>query len=381
MPGIYMGASVTIVASRASSAREGFLQERNPEDKYKVGFELPFRDKKGIFGTTVLHKPIYDSIEPLQKRAWALQEEWLSPKSIRFGTNTTFWKCKEAVMDDRPVQERDWRKREYQKQHGKSLQIPETLDAHERLRLASEDWKRIVERYTDRNLTLSTDRLPAISGIAEQFSHRMGDNAKYAAGLWSSTMLQHLLWRVYYSSLLHRPTEYQGPSWSWASVNSCVEFPYKFADMSATIISCTVELANKGAQGIDTRFGAVKSGRLEIRGVLRRAEVLRSPPDVWWGRYQLDFLDVADRRALVDWYPDTVNDAGPEENESTVREVVVFYTLLIASGEFIQCLVLRKDDATGHFTRCGLIQKRIFYLTPEQLSWLECGEVQTIVII
>lgn len=393
MPGIYMGASITICASRASDAREGFLHEREPEDKFKIGFKLPFRDKNGVFSTIILDHYNHNRLEPLQERAWALQEEWLSPKILNLGTYVTSWKCKEILLNDRTTQLRQ--NLNYLEQHGKSSQSSVGQEPCNMLKKASLEWQDIVEDYTSRDLTFSIDRLPAISGIAEQFSHRMGDNVYYAAGLWSSTMLHDLLWYCNQGFLVRRPTEYQGPSWSWASVNGRVHFRSQYTTLKVDIISCNVELAKKEASGVDVRFGAVTSGRLEIQGVLHKAEVMHSrydhddsdddDSDDYPHQLQVVHASVGGSNFCVSWFPDTLDDVEPERETSTVREAEVLYTLMIAAYSNAACfLVLKQDDATGYFTRCGLIDtgyQGSNSLTPEQLSWLRGGELQKIVII
>ncbi|KAE9989729.1 hypothetical protein EG327_002324 [Venturia inaequalis] len=359
IPRIYMGASVTICASRAGEVQEGFLQQREATAP-ELAFRLPFRDKNGILSTVVLHNFIFPPLEPLSTRAWALQEKWLSTKTLDFGTTETSWTCKEVDVSDRPMQIRERR------QPSQHLQDPEP---HELLERASQEWQALVRTYTSRNLTISADRLPAISGIAEQFHHRMhvDDSMDYAAGLWGSTMLYDLLWYIMWEGPTHRPEQYQAPSWSWASTNSQVDFATQVTGLTATIISCNVELANKGTLDVDTRFGAVKSGQLEIRGVLRRAEVVRNRKWKGWYLLKLQVPQVSHGGTglSVRWYPDTLDDAEPK---------------IDATGERTYSLVLKLDEATGHFTRCGLIGPQ-FEPTPEELSWIRGGEVQTIVII
>ncbi|KAE9989142.1 hypothetical protein EG328_000074 [Venturia inaequalis] len=379
IPRIYMGSSVTICASRAGEVQEGFLQQREATAP-EFAFRLPFRDKNGILSTVVLHEPIFPILEPLSTRAWALQEKWLSTKTLDFGTTKTSWTCKEVDVSDRPMQIRERR------QPSQHLQDPEP---HELLERASQEWQALVRTYTSRNLTISADRLPAISGIAEQFHHRMhvDDSMDYAAGLWGSTMLHDLLWHRLWD-IAHRPKRYQAPSWSWASINEQVIFSFEVTGLTATIISCNVELANKGTLDVDTRFGAVKSGQLEIRGVLQRAEVVRRTHISTFTsllnlKLQVPQVSHGGTELSVKWYPDTLDDAEPEIDASAVEKVEIIYTLLIAAAaERICSLVLKLDEATGHFTRCGLIETRFEYgATPEELSWLQGGEVQTIVII
>jgi hypothetical protein len=80
------------------------------------------------------------------------------------------------------------------------------VDAHER-------WLSIVEEYSAKMITHPTDRLPALSGIAQIMQERTGD--EYIAGLWRRDLVAGLLWaRVYTRS---RASTYVAPTWSWAS--------------------------------------------------------------------------------------------------------------------------------------------------------------------
>lgn len=378
IPRIYMGASVTICASRASDVQEGFLQQRDAKGPV-FGFRLPFRENNSILSTVVIHESIPSPLEPLSERAWALQEKWLSTKTLDFGSTTTSWACKEVNISDIPMR---IGKRRQPSQH---LQ---DLEPHELLERASQEWHQIVFHYTRRNLTIPADRLPAISGIAEQFHHRMhvDDSIDYVAGLWGSTMLHDLLWYNPWG-ITHRPKRYQGPSWSWASTNSQVSFAIDVTGLTATIISCNVELANKGTHDVDTRFGAVKSGHLEIRGVLQRAEVVRTCPDIAGYedlrcvcKLQVQHVSHGGTELSLGWYPDTLDDAEPKKDASTVEKVEILYALqMAATSERIHSLVLKLDEATGYFTRCGIILQ--WSPDSERESWLRGGELQTIVII
>ena len=51
----------------------------------------------------------------------------------------------------------------------------------------------IVEAYTRRIITMETDRLTAIAGLATEYQKAMGD--VYLAGLWN--ILDGLLWSVW----------------------------------------------------------------------------------------------------------------------------------------------------------------------------------------
>lgn len=93
-------------------------------------------------------------------------------------------------------------------------------------------WKRIIDDYSQRNLTVFDDRLPALAGIATELSKAWND--VYLAGFWKKTITRHLGW--YRSSTSSRRSRnsnnFEGvdctkrigsPSWSWVTAPFSVE--------------------------------------------------------------------------------------------------------------------------------------------------------------
>jgi hypothetical protein len=102
MPFIYSRAILTVVASRARSVSEGFLQDRSEGEI--SGANLVFQDEQGSYGVLLLPHEAVDhftsvtsqaenSWEPLGSRAWAFQERLLSPRLLDFTTYQTIWMC------------------------------------------------------------------------------------------------------------------------------------------------------------------------------------------------------------------------------------------------------------------------------------------------
>jgi hypothetical protein len=86
-------------------------------------------------------------------------------------------------------------------------------------------WTSMVSNYCTRKLTKSSDKLVAISAIAELYQPRPTD--VYLAGLWNYDLHNQLCWAVAKDSIslrrpverLPRPSQYRAPPWSWASVD------------------------------------------------------------------------------------------------------------------------------------------------------------------
>ncbi|EIW52286.1 HET-domain-containing protein, partial [Trametes versicolor FP-101664 SS1] len=90
-------------------------------------------------------------------------------------------------------------------------------------------WMRVVRDYTNRSVSVESDKLVACAALAEQFHPFLGSD--YLAGLWrSDALLIHLLWKADGATaqqfeLLHtRPTTYRAPSWSWAAIDGPTEY-------------------------------------------------------------------------------------------------------------------------------------------------------------
>ena len=85
-------------------------------------------------------------------------------------------------------------------------------------------WSAIVKDYTGRNLTVQSDVLPALSGLAIAFQNLLRD--EYCAGLWKNDIIRGMCWwrdtmpikDVRAIEARQREHDDSIPSWSWASV-------------------------------------------------------------------------------------------------------------------------------------------------------------------
>ena len=300
MTSIYGSATVTIVAARSSSATDGFLEERFPGPR--EGANVSYRCIDGVLGSITLVKlhDGFESVEPIDERGWTLQERLLSTRIIEFGSRQTRWICPETRSSGFSLEGfTDGWKRDVNfssKRKTEALDLENirttkfTIDFYGRPRnsqfkkysTAMQLWRNICETFTERALTLSSDRALAISGIAQTFAESSKD--QYIAGLWKSCFHSGLLWRIENSHMspknIPQPTTYQGPSWSWLSVNGPVNFGYpcRPSECVAEILGYETELANETAP-----YGLIRegSGRLILaartaRGIRTKVS-LRSP--------------------------------------------------------------------------------------------------------
>ncbi|KAI0965892.1 heterokaryon incompatibility protein-domain-containing protein [Xylaria arbuscula] len=281
MPRIYGHATVTIVASRCKGASEGFLQDISPAELTAFTCEIPYRCPTGELGTVYLVEDGegQSKAEPIDDRGWTLQESFLSSRVITFESRQSSIVCQ--CSPQRPSFSDGWKPKSGQQtmqevafavctwNQGTTPSKNDLCELREMNRALLGEWQSCLINYTKRKLAEPTDRCLAISGLAEVIAPGLGGG--YLAGLWERSLPLGLLWSVAgWTALRPRPKDYQGPSWSWTSVNGLVENRLTIQDFNRNlleVIGYQVELSDPLAQ-----FGAVKHGQLRVKGRLLRAE-------------------------------------------------------------------------------------------------------------
>jgi hypothetical protein len=329
----YSDSLVVICASSAVKADAG-LTTRTHSDRI---IHLPTQTRSSVFrgcqvaiGSGSKDMGVeYDKLtgSPHSTRGWCLQELALAPRVLYFTDVGLAWECNSMLKQekdkfpDKLIQpgSRDtaaaimFKQTVFAKAGGtygrlesiKGLQ-PRTL------------WNIILQEYTGRQLTVRSDVLPALSGLAQGMSLLM--KCKYHAGLWETDFISQLLWRRHPVSPFTRdqevlnadtekydnrdtrvPLKYAAPSWSWAAVTGSVvtweptylydrkdkhcDYRYELTERQqydndtsskeynnpskgtrASFKACRIVSINSvPAKGADS-FGAVESGTLVLQG-------------------------------------------------------------------------------------------------------------------
>ncbi|KAK7709033.1 hypothetical protein SLS64_006516 [Diaporthe eres] len=130
-------------------------------------------------------------------------------------------------------------------------------------------WYDLVTSYTGRILTKSSDKLPAIAGLAAAI-HEIAQDS-YFAGHWHIELERSLFWRTDQEVVSPEPArcrDYRAPSWAWPSIDGMV--CWSWPDLSPgvgeeaplEIVDVEVELI----AGDDNPFGPVGGGKLTVKG-------------------------------------------------------------------------------------------------------------------
>lgn len=139
---------------------------------------------------------------PLFARGWTTQE-WVLARRIVFWTHDRMcWFCARYCIGDDGIY---------------VSQSSGLFDGYT-------TWKEIVTQYSGRELTYPTDKLIAVSGIANEI-HKKTPEDKYVFGSWQS----EIRWEVLWSGQTAQSTDsalagLHIPSWSWACHPGSVQF-------------------------------------------------------------------------------------------------------------------------------------------------------------
>ena len=261
MPKIYENAYVTISAARSNCCERGFLHDISAPGPSSLAFRFSFRGPDYTIGAITCFRDVDDSHrkDPINDRAWALQEFLLSPRILLFGAYQLSWlcKCSQENENEKPLSNW-WMKRDH-----RLAELRNILEGHQTQHSAQIDiWGPVVAEYTRRKLSDPDDRLLAISGIATE----VGQNAEieYMAGIWREDFPLALLWEVAWPRE-PRPTRYRAPSWSWAAVDGTIEFPMirKKLNLDPDLKMVSSDLVLKETKA---PYGAVERGTITVRG-------------------------------------------------------------------------------------------------------------------
>ncbi|EEU40003.1 uncharacterized protein NECHADRAFT_75851 [Fusarium vanettenii 77-13-4] len=263
MGDIYQNAFFTIVSASSHSCHEGFLNSIR-QDSVALARSGPggacIKARKSVArGHHIRFSESYgEEFDPIDSRAWTLQERVLSTRAVVFTGAEVQWQCRTCKTCEC------------------GLGSDETISEPIREQLAGENpgwhttraWESFLIEYTKRNLTMEKDKLPALSAIARLLSTTI--NSEYFAGLWSNSLVKGMCWAVFDTDT-YFPTTYIAPSFSWASVVGPVRYK-TYSDGEKTRW-----LARPVSQHIvhrtDDAFGGVSKAYVDLEALLLPARL------------------------------------------------------------------------------------------------------------
>jgi hypothetical protein len=229
--------------------------------------------------------------EILQTRAWTLQEDILSPRTLMWMQDQVVWECRatsssevfpkleDSFNDPADLVANHWNHKIIGLSKA-ALQARrhtwnDSLTSWQWDPLAR--WYLILREFSKRQISFPRDTLPAISGIAKEVAHHTG--FQYKAGIWAEDFYNGLLWSVHQTD--QKVDEYSGPSWSWASVKNGMEihpsaYEILFTTQKDNFLPKNILVPVAEILSVDTRyvaqdeFGSIISSKLRIKGPCKR---------------------------------------------------------------------------------------------------------------
>ncbi|OOO05060.1 Heterokaryon incompatibility [Aspergillus oryzae] len=265
MGSIYANAYLCISATWAASSTEGLVPPRNARPSVRLPHAS--NNSRGYIEACLL--PVFPEMykrdllefkdEALSQRGWTFQERLFSRRNLLFVRDKVYFGCGTSFISEDGIELIDVLKADHTNQPPHRLITdqriddgpvpPENVRAH---------WHELVTLYSLCKLTYPADKLPAISGIAQEYGKVLGDT--YVAGLWEGSLVQGLSWQS--SEECTAVSEYRAPSWSWASVDGPLCMCSVTTEPIASVMGLHIEVDGKNP------YGRVKSGWIKIEAPL-----------------------------------------------------------------------------------------------------------------
>ena len=306
MGDIYRYAILTICAQGSASSHSGIFQtSRDPLSLAPCRVELTLHinddNPTGATQEVTIDQTLAGmctSKDYLTPRGWILQEDILTSRALRFGSQMS-WRCLESYFDEtRPGQSSEGGHLDPLKVIRGWLYIPESVEDGASTSSPGSDvfvsWYNMVEIYSDKELSFATDTLRALSGISAMFGRV--HSVTYLAGLWKEDLVRGLGW--YVATNDGRPVvdvntakQFNAPSWTWASVG---KVRIRFAFLSPGFKSDGVKGYERRGRVLDAYCawgdpilegkgkGAGQEWSLRVQGPARRAILRRSARYTEW---------------------------------------------------------------------------------------------------
>ncbi|KAK1729500.1 hypothetical protein CaCOL14_007672 [Colletotrichum acutatum] len=230
MDDVYSNSTCNIVAAHSEGPNGGLFRARDPSvlESFVVCSErtdIPSGEYTVWDHTSILND--YNRA-PLYRRGWVFQERLLPKRTLHFGKDQVFWKCRrrltcESLPDGIPVApDIDVVEREKGVIRIRRMRPQEEEDSPEDDKTFATVWEHLVEEYSGCSLTYEKDKLAALDGMAGIFSN--ASLSRYIFGIWDTHIARQICWSLNPAAEKKPRPAHPAPSWSWASVQGKVSF-------------------------------------------------------------------------------------------------------------------------------------------------------------
>ncbi|KAL9617305.1 MAG: hypothetical protein Q9160_007885 [Pyrenula sp. 1 TL-2023] len=315
-------------------------------------------------------------------------ERVLSPRVVHFSEEQLFWECSDDHFSEDGYASMAKKGTEFRTDVFLKTwsQIPWSSPGYVS-RIAYGWWYELIEDYSRRDLSIESDKLPAILGLAKQCNEYKAGG--YVLGLWKSDLNRGLLLQNS-PSLSRRSGRYElpsrvkgwrAPSWSWAAIEGAIRFRYTLVAPEEFLAQTTIldveygvrstgnKLGRYGADGMSTE--KTSAPKLLVRALVARSRFapeqggeLRISNDMSTFRSKLTLTD-CDLMINLWFCPDNGFLAGCD------YQCVLFHTAKFFEKFEVNFLVVT-ETKNGESERLGLAS---CFLSPSEREQLEASGV------
>ncbi|KAH6695472.1 hypothetical protein F5X68DRAFT_244126 [Plectosphaerella plurivora] len=223
---VYSSSVCNIAASAADGPHESLFRDRDQKHIEAGMVEASFFSMDNVKRAHVVTERNYCERQlrgPLNHRGWVMQERFLAPRVLYFGSDQVVWECLTENASEvfplgrpgsSPVKRINalWNFVGPQPAAGTASMSDELLSA----------WTSVIKEYASCELTYPTDKIFAMTGVAQVFAEISGD--VFVAGMWKTRMASMFDWWITEGGLMNptpatRLAKPVAPSFSWASVD------------------------------------------------------------------------------------------------------------------------------------------------------------------
>ena len=359
MGSVYKNSCVALYALVASDSRVGILNhDRSPPPNPPPAILRISDDPAQTDVVTLIteHSNKYESLSGLldnssfpestgvlATRGWTLQEMALSPRQLYYGRKQIYWSCFNGCQSGDGYVLGDEELANGFKSYSEISRILnwEVLRSRD-VRLPHVSFLlsyfyRLVHDYSARQLSYSSDKLPAISGIVQELQALIGGD--YLAGIWSKVFRRGLLWSSD-SGVHYRDVPYRSPSWSWAVTDDTISWPgnvsrpFPETDIEIQLLEHSIVPRSKG-----NVYGELQTASITLRG--HTMQMLRST----------QVVGAFDNHALVNRVGGCSFDERPQ-NELMMDAINPLFCAITNDGEKDLRSVVRDDRIVEGVLSC-----------------------------
>ncbi|KAM0208589.1 hypothetical protein ACHAQD_011565 [Fusarium lateritium] len=271
MGSIYKNTACNIANLWAENGSDGLFAPKEEPTLLSLSSE-EFSVQQSYYSWPYYHVDVIQA--PLNKRAWVVQERYLSLRQLAFGKSQVYWACQELhASEEHPTGMTD---SPTELVVGRASALPRGTPDSDNGRVLRRSWAELVKAYSKCELTYLTDKAIALAGIAGEYAAASGGT--YLAGLWKQNLENQLCWTVdrigpyQLKQPSSRPTSL-APTWSWINRH----LPIKYDPLYSREATDTklIEILEASVQSEDpSKLHSFNSSRLRVRGI------------ALWGRFR-----------------------------------------------------------------------------------------------